>query len=406
MAIHSAGVIFQTAKSQFPGHPGCADSRDKKPLDSIATLRSHLSPDRAWRWFSIVILILCARNASAQTTWSMAYDVPNDNGYQNVSTLDWAALTHIAFAGGSPQSDGSVTLSSNFATAAPALISAAHTHNVKVLLSLTNLEGYPVGGTDFTDAISSNESTFISNIMSTVNSYGFDGVDVDDEEAWNATLMTTFLADLRTGLGSKLLTATTWDQGWTQWTSTLAAKLDRLELMTYDMAWTGDPVTWFNAALYNGNYGLQSVNLVVTRFEALGIPAAIISIGLPFYGRLWTSNSAPYQPYVATPPATQTYMLYSNIHANYNLTNAKLDPLAQVPWLNISATSWLTYDNEQSLSAKVSYAKAQNLGGWFIWNLTGDYIPGGTPTNPLLEAVKNASLAPLPPTGLQVIKVN
>src|ERR1700691_2487570 len=49
-----------------------------------------------WQWAIILILALSVHNASAQTTWGMAYDVPNDNGYQDTSTLDWAALTHIA----------------------------------------------------------------------------------------------------------------------------------------------------------------------------------------------------------------------------------------------------------------------------------------------------------------------
>lgn len=393
-------------KSHFARQLVRADLRLGNCHDSKSADRPKPLTFPVWQWLVILILAFSLQDASAQTTWSMAYDVPNDNGYQNTSTLDWAALTHIAFAGGAPQLDGSVTLSTNFSTIAPGVISAAHSHNTKVLFSLTNLEGFPVAGTDFTDAISNHESQFIANIMSVVNTYGFDGVDSDDEEAWNGTLMTTFFTDLRAALGSKLLTSTTWDQGWTQWTSTLAAKLDRLELMTYDLAWTGDPETWFNAALYNGNFPLQSVNLMVSRFEALGIPAGNLSIGLPFCGKLWTPNTGPYQPYAASPAATQTYLLYSNIHANYDLTKAALDPLARVPWLNVSSNSWLTYENEQSLTEKVNYVKTQNLGGWFIWNLTADFISGSSPTNPLLEAVKKASISPAPPTGVQVIKAN
>ena len=48
-------------------------------------------------------------------------------------------------------------------------------------------------------------------------------------------------------------------------------------------------------------------------------------------------------------------------------------------------------DNAQSITDKINYVKTNNLGGWgSIWNIMNDYIPGRTPANPLLTAVRNA----------------
>jgi hypothetical protein len=51
----------------------------------------------------------------------------------------------------------------------------------------------------------------------------------------------------------------------------------------------------------------------------------------------------------------------------------------------------LTYDNPQSIAAKVQYIVAQELGGWIIWNLASDYMAGDPHPHPLLDAVQTGS---------------
>ena len=46
---------------------------------------------------------------------------------------------------------------------------------------------------------------------------------------------------------------------------------------------------------------------------------------------------------------------------------------AQVPWIyNQASRTWLTYDDEKSILAKVQYARRNALGGIMIWELSGD----------------------------------
>lgn len=353
-----------------------------------------------WRWLIILILAFGAQSASAQTTWSMGCYSPFGGGYPTLSTIDWSALTHVIMAGGAPNADGTITLPSGFAAAATSLISTAHSNNIKVLYDLTSLGS----GTDFADAITDHESTFIRNIMTTVNTYGFDGVDVDNEEAWNGTLMTSLLSDLRTQLGSKILTSTALINYYSNWDSGHASYLDRLNIMTYDMAGTWDPYTWFNSALYGPTpLAAYSVQLAVSRFIASGIPTKKLGIGLAFYGYLETPNTGPRQTYTASHTFTQ--VLYRDIVANYNTSSATYDSVTHVPWLAVSG-GWLNYDNPQSITEKANFAIANGLGGWVIWHLGSDWIPTQTPQDPLLDAVKQVLHRPAPPPDLQVIMVN
>jgi chitinase len=239
--------------------------------------------------------------------------------------------------------------------------------------------------------------------MSIVNSYGFDGVDVDNEEAFKVTLLTTFFSDLRSNLGTKTLTADAVDVNYSSWTPGLASYLDRVNIETYAMASNFDNCTWFNAALLDsgGSDGcfVLSVNLEVTRFLASGIPAAKLGIGLPFYGNLWTGNNGPRQAYN---PSTETDVFYKDIVASYKIGSTIYDPTGHQPWVAVSGGSWLNWDNAQSITEKVNYVRANSLGGWIIWALGYDYIPGASPSNPLLDAAKQALLPPAPPPEVHI----
>jgi len=63
----------------------------------------------------------------------------------------------------------------------------------------------------------------------------------------------------------------------------------------------------------------------------------------------------------------------------------------------------LSWDNAQSVTDKVNYAKSNGLGGWMIWVLGWDDLPGQTPEYPLLAAVKAAFN---PSTSLSPCDVN
>jgi chitinase len=318
-----------------------------------------------------------------------------------ISSLDMQALTHISHWAALVGADGSLNLNYHQISAdAPELIHAAHAKGIKVLLTVVN--PYWLDGRDnFTTAVENHRAVLLANIMSVVNQYSYDGVDIDWEGS--PPNLAQLAPDLRAHLGTRLLAADAIVTDYRYW-GAVEASLDRINVMTYDLTGGWNNYSWHNAALYGPvDQSAWSVDLAVRRYTANGVPASKLGIGIPFYGYQWSGGgiTAPNQTIPVTPSLSQI---------NYNVLARRISPslynwdsFARVPYLSFNAgirsmDQFLTYDNERSIAEKVQYARNNQLGGWIIWNLQGDYFPGAAEEHPLLKAVKDAMgvAAPLP----------
>jgi GH18 family chitinase len=346
----------------------------------------------------ICLFLLIPPVAFAQQQWSQGYWTPWGNPGIPASDIEWGGLTHVVHAWALVRADGSLDLDTQLVSSqGPVLISGAHAHGVKALLGIG--QSYWTGQTtNLQSAITKNRAGLVSNIMNVVNSYGFDGVDLDWEPfsaSTNGGAMQAFAADLRAQLGTtKTLSAAAIVNDYAYW-GTVQSYFDRIGAMTYDLTGTWNPYSWHNAALYDTDGMVWSVDLAVKRFTASGVPAAKLSIGIPFFGYSWNGGgvSAPRQTWQTAPSLQQIY--YQSLAASINAQNYRWDASATVPYLSIDAAGtssdqFWTYDNEQSVAEKVRYAQGRGLGGWIIWELFGDYFPAQTPNQPLLVAIKNA----------------
>ncbi len=355
---------------------------------------------------------------STQPLWVTGYWYsPPVWGGLPVSDIDYSGLTHIVHYGVLPAADGSFDSTSlqDVSSYAGALISAAHSHDVKVLLGVAQTR---VGG-DFLDATQPGTlDTFISNIMNLVQTYGYDGVDLDWEDRVDAGQFHALVQGLRSQLNALTprgtLTGAFFEP---QNVATIASLFDQINLMGYDLCAVSDGFTWHNAALYNrGNRNQRSVDVMVSRFIAppYSIPASRLGLGIPFYGYVWRGGSGtptggvtgPAQSWTTQP--TMRSVQYRAIVSDATLwqdANKRRDVQGGgAPYLSVGSADpgnsvFVTYDDETSIAQKVSYAVAQGMGGVMVYELSGDYLPGHTPQHPLLQAVKTALRPSTRPTG-------
>jgi chitinase len=189
-------------------------------------------------------------------------------------------------------------------------------------------------------------------------------------------------------------------------------QFDQINIMTYDMSgpWEGW-VTWFNSPIYDGGYRfpsngnlVPSVDGAVTNFLTNGVAPAKLGIGIAFYGYLWTGGSGtssicitqPRQSWTNVPTATA--IRYSTIMTDYYQSNLyHWDTNAQSAYLSITNANptnntFISYDDQRTCQAKVSYARNHGLGGVMIWELAQDHQSGQS--SPLMQALKQALATP------------
>ena len=277
---------------------------------------------------------------------------------------------------------------------------------------------------------SANLATFIRNLTNFTGTYGYDGVDVDWEPlpASDFGQYTNLITSLRTALSGfsqhKLLTTAAGafpaygDPPTEEYAmfAALQSQFDQINVMTYDIAgpYSGW-VTWFNAPIYDGGYRFPSTGGLipsaegsVTNFIGNGVAPGKLGIGIAFYGDVWAGGagtttggaSQPRQSWTNAPTVTQ--LAYSSIMSTYFQSNLyHWDAEAQAAYLGIDNTGsandrFISYDNEHTCQAKVSYARNRHLGGVMMWELAQGYRstqPSGQ-RDPLLQAIKQGLATP------------
>ena len=362
---------------------------------------------------------LCFHGSLARAAfWTTAY-YP---GYEQVysmpaSNIDFTALTHVIHFCLIPNPDGTLDAAGNNITSngSTDLVTRAHAAGKKALICV----GGAGSQTLFESATSStNLNTFVTNIVSFVSTYNYDGVDIDWEplDASNATNFPKFINALHTALTAAksglLLTAATASEP--AFFAPLQNQFDQINVMTYDMLGNSTGwVTWFNAPIYNGGYRfaingnlIPCADTLIGSFISAGVASSKLNIGIAFYGDVETGAAGtstggatqPLQSWTTSP--TVESVSYNVIMSGYYQSNLyHWDPAAEAPYLSITNSNpandmFISYDDQRSCQAKVSYARNNKLGGVMIWELGQDH-QAGLP-DPLLAAVKQAVATPGP----------
>jgi chitinase len=344
-----------------------------------------------------------ARNANAQQLWVGAY-VPGWSQQRldpsNDHLLD--SITHfLHFAVFVRPSNGSLDLHANQLTPSKmrALVRSAHAAGKQALLVVGG-EGAAPG---LRIAASSERlPRTLKSLLSLVDCYGYDGIDVDWEPLapQDADLYTSFIAGLRNSLDQTALlhrrpklTLTTaievnlngadYMASLVSTLRKLADKLDRINLMTYAMANSSTlPFVWHNSALYpavspKDGFRTPSADGAVAAFLAAGFHPAKLGIGINLYGYLWQGQgpeeiSSPGKLWKLPPKVVE--LTCGEIAKKFLQNNpAQWDRQAQVPYLSLpQANQFLSYEDARGIEAKLRYVQQHALGGVILWDIGND----------------------------------
>jgi chitinase len=221
----------------------------------------------------------------------------------------------------------------------------------------------------------------------------FDGVDIDWEYPKEAdkfnfiALLGEFRRQLNSVAPNLLLTVAMGDNRITYQhldMPAVAFYADEVGIMNYDYSGPWSKKTGLIAPLYSspGDPEIGSdVDSTIRGYEATGISASKMLLGLPFYAYSWNRVSQENHGLFQLGEASRVDLPYSYIATILSRFTVYRDPKSMAPWLFDGDTFW-TYDDELSIAAKIKYAKQQGLGGVMIWELSGD-----TPDGKLLKAI-------------------
>ncbi|XP_030546711.1 G-type lectin S-receptor-like serine/threonine-protein kinase At1g67520 isoform X2 [Rhodamnia argentea] len=313
------------------------------------------------------------------------------------SDIDSTLFTHLfcAFAD-LDASTNQVVISSSNAQSFATFTSDVQQKNPSVLTLLSIGGG---GGGSIADNFasmasqSSSRKTFIDSSIALARSNGFHGLDLDweypDTDAKMANLA-LLLQEWRAAVAAEaassgkdalLLSAAVYYRPH-YWSPTdypaavMAANLDWINAMAYDFFGSWSSTTGPLAALYNPGNGLSGDDGVSAWIQA-GMPAGQIVLGFPFYGRAFTladaNNHGYFAPITGTAISPDGSIVYNQItkyisqHSATTVYNSTV-----VSAYCYSGTTWITYDDTQTISTKVGYAKGRGLKGYFAWHVGGD----------------------------------
>ncbi|WP_239584141.1 glycoside hydrolase family 18 protein [Aquibacillus albus] len=336
------------------------------------------------------------------------------SGYQ-VEDIDASKLTHINYAFANISEDGKIIVGDTWADTEKEFpgdsdrqafkgnfhqlnkLKEQHPH-LKTLISV----GGWTWSENFSDVALTEESRtiFAESVVDFLVTYGFDGVDLDweypvgggkadnvnrPEDKQNFTLL---LKKIRELLDEQS------DNDGKEYLLTIAVGandshannmeldllhhyVDYIQLMTYDIHGEWDEISGLNAPLYRDldskYYRDWSVQDAVKTYISGGVPAKKLVMGLPFYGRVFnqvnSTNNGMYQPFdnggAVSYSRIESDYLNKNGYVRYWIADSK------VPYL-FNGSTFISYDDKESIGHKTSYIQSMGLGGAMMWELSQD----------------------------------
>ena len=313
----------------------------------------------------------------------------SDGGMWSEEDIDALKLTHINYAFG---------LIQNGKVHGRHLKKLDALHRVKSknpgLKTLISIGGW--GAEGFSDAALTEESrgVFAESAVNFMAEHGFDGIDIDweypccgqagitarpeDRENFTRLLKAVRekleqrakaggekpLLTIALGAGKKYIEDIEMER--------IHPLLDFINVMAYDMRGSFTSITGHHANLFSpwGDMRDISGDLAVSLLLATGVPAEKIILGAAFYGRLWekvrNENTGLHEEAGTTGRRTLSYSELAEKYIGRNGFTRYWDDSAKAPYM-FDGSTFISYDDEESLEHKANYVIKRNLGGVMFW---------------------------------------
>ena len=312
------------------------------------------------------------------------------------SSINYEVVTHVNHSFAWPDESGNILSYNNMFNSN--FCQTIQSNGAKVLLSLGGW-GNDVG---FRTVSASPElrELFIDNLLNVVDTYGYNGVDLDWEhptsiaDRQNLNFLVSEMDSIFNNHNPDLLITmavpiSNWSGQWYDF-SFLRFYIDFFNAMTYDIhgGWSSD--AGHNSPLFSSPAG-DSDGSCKTGIDYLvysrGIPPGQINLGLPFWGKKYnaTDINMPFTGEVVD-------KLYSEIPSLINNGwSYEWDSIAYSPYLKKDdGTKIITFDDEESIKYKCDFAHTRSLGGVMIWALSYDLVQG---EQRLIQSIKENYLS-------------
>ncbi|KAJ2808329.1 hypothetical protein H4S07_003436, partial [Coemansia furcata] len=347
-----------------------------------------------------------------------------------IDGMDLSPYTHINLSFGIPDATGKFSFDGQ--SFVSSVVTELHAAGTKVLLSVGGWTGSNLISTILKGATT--RQTFLTSMVDYIKTNNLDGIDIDWEypgrlgdtcnvidEKNDTPNYLKFLQDLRAALDAafpkdkKLITMAVrvepFDVNGAPSTdvSAFAKVVDFANIMQYDINGAWNDVTGPNAPLnFEKGKGMQaSFVSAIDAWTGANWPANQLTAGIGFYGRstlalqdmtkdpknqyqpqsqvvpLGDSEDAPWTDTCAGTTGNSGVWQWKNLRSQGVLTSPakaaapwvrQWDPVSQTPWLfNPSTKQFISYDDPQSIKAKIDYASSKGLAGAMVWSIEMDY---------------------------------
>ncbi|KAK3938613.1 hypothetical protein QBC46DRAFT_440079, partial [Diplogelasinospora grovesii] len=272
-------------------------------------------------------------------------------------------------------------------------------------------------------ASEANQKAFFTSLISFMETYDFDGVDIDweypaaDDRAGRPEDFDnypTFIGNLKSAIASTSRGGLTVTLPVAYWylrhfdIKKLEPHVDWFNMMSYDLHGSWDMENKWVGNLLNSHTNLTEITEYFDLMWRNDMDPAKVVMGLGFYSRTFKASSTACMNAGCTfstvgdrGECTHEYGVLSNSEVTELIKStgatADLDKTAAVKILKVG-NEWITYDDVDTFKLKVSFARSECLGGVMVWAVSLD-VGDGTYSKQLQQATGFQSRAAMTSAG-------